>query len=274
VENFGAKEKNMVFMAVVGLIVLIVAVPLLSSWFFVVGAGQVGVTFNSISGATQSYQQGFHTKFPFIVSVTKFDVKTQRIDVSAESASKDLQKVQVDIALNYHLDYTKVNELFVKVGKDYIEKVIDPAVNEAVKAATAQFPVEQIIVQREDLKNKIEGALKTKLAAYNIIVENVNLINIRFDTEFEKVVEQKQIEEQKIKTAEYVKQQAEQNKAATILKAEGEARAQQLLRESVNEKTIAYKWIDKWDGKLPSTMLGDKSNILFTPKTGKEKDEQ
>ncbi|MCK9582523.1 MAG: prohibitin family protein [Endomicrobiales bacterium] len=269
-ENFGAKENKMVFMAVVGLIALIIAVPLLSSWFFVVGAGQVGVTFNSISGATQSYQQGFHTKFPFVVSVTKFDVKTQRIDVSAESASKDLQKVQVDIALNYHLDYTKVNELFVKVGKDYREKVIDPAVNEAVKSATAQFPVEQIIVQREDLKNKIEGALKTKLATYNIIVENVSLVNIRFDTEFEKVVEQKQIEEQKIKTAEYVKQQAEQNKAATILKAEGEAKAQQLLRESVNEKTIAYKWIDKWDGKLPSTMLGDKSNILFTPKTSKD----
>ena len=153
------------------------------------------------------------------------------------------------------------------MGKDYVEKVIDPAVNECVKAASAQFPVEDIIVKRDQLKQQIENALREKLDFYNIVVENANLVNIKFDPEFEKVVEQKQIEEQKIKTAEYVKQQAEQNKLATITRAEGDARAQQLLRESVNDKTIAYKWIDKWDGKLPQTMLGNNTSVLFTPKS-------
>jgi len=164
-----------------------------------------------------------------------------------------------------------VNDLFIKVGRDYVKKVIEPAVNECVKAASAKFPVEDIIVKRELLRQMIEDTLKAKLITYNIVVENVNLVNIKFDPEFEKIVEQKQIEEQKIKTAEYVKQQAEQNKLATIARAEGEARAQQLLRESVNDKTIAYKWIDKWNGKLPDTMLGSSSSILYTPKQSEGK---
>lgn len=238
---------------------------------FMVGPGEVGVMFNRVSGKTASFSQGMHFRMPGVHGISMFDVKTQRIDIVAYSASKDLQKVEVEVVINTHLLYEKVNDLFIKVGRDYVKKVIEPAVNECVKAASAKFPVEDIIVKRELLRQMIEDTLKAKLITYNIVVENVNLVNIKFDPEFEKIVEQKQIEEQKIKTAEYVKQQAEQNKLATIARAEGEARAQQLLRESVNDKTIAYKWIDKWNGKLPDTMLGSSSSILYTPKQSEGK---
>jgi prohibitin 1 len=253
-------------LGVVALFVVLILNPI-----FIVGPGEVGVTFNRITGSTASYSQGAHFRLPIVHGVTKFDVKTKRIDIRALSASKDLQKVEMEVVINTHLLYDKVNDLFIKVGDNYIQNVVEPTVNECVKAASAQFPVEEIIVKRDLLKQQIEDTLRTKLLAYNIVVENANLVNIKFDPEFERIVEQKQIEEQKIKTAEYVKQQAEQNKLATIARAEGEAKAQQLLRESVNEKTIAYKWIDKWDGKLPQTMLGSNSSVLFTPKNLSEK---
>lgn len=83
-------------------------------------------------------------------------------------------------------------------------------------------------------------------------------IHIFFDAEFNRVVEEKQIEEQKIKTAEYKKRQAEQNKLTAILEAEGEARKQELLRQSVIQQTIELKWIEKWDGKLPTYMRATK----------------
>jgi regulator of protease activity HflC (stomatin/prohibitin superfamily) len=231
--------------------------------FFSVGAGVVGVTFNTVTGDTAAYSQGMYFKIPIVTSVIKFDVKTQREDIQADSASMDLQKVKVHVAINYHLDYKKVNELYVKVGRDFNEKVIHPAVNESVKASVAQFPVEEIIVKREDVKVLIEKSLKDRLAIYNIILESVNLVNISFDDEFNKVVEQKQIEEQKIKTAEYIKKQAEQKKQATILEAEGEARKQELLRATISKDTVMMKWIDKWDGKLPTYMLGDKTMMML-----------
>jgi len=248
---------------VIGVIGLILTLVIGCGSCFTVGAGVVGVTFNSITGSTASYSQGTYLKLPLVVDVVKFDVKTQRENIKADSASKDLQKVLVSVVVNYHLDYKKVNDLYVKVGKDYVEKVIHPAVNESVKASVAQFPVEEIIVKREDVKALIEKSLAERLKEYNIILESVNLVNISFDAEFNRVVEEKQIEEQKIKTAEYKKRQAEQNKAATILEAEGEARKQELLRATISKDTVMMKWIDKWDGKLPTYMMGEKSMMMI-----------
>jgi regulator of protease activity HflC (stomatin/prohibitin superfamily) len=244
---------------IISIILIVLALMILRGTWFTVGVGQVGVTFNKITGSTKSYNQGLHFKLPIIVSMTKFDVKTQRIDITADSASKDLQDVKVHVVLNHHLLYDKVNELFVKVGQDYMEKVIEPAVNESVKATTAQFPIEDIIVKRQVLKESIEKSLSERLGKYNIVLESLNLVNIIFSPEFSKVVEQKQIEEQKIKTAEYQKMQAEQYKQKTILEAQAEAAKQELLRKTVTKDIVSLEWIKKWNGELPKTMLGDKS---------------
>jgi prohibitin 1 len=234
--------------------------------YYTVGAGKVGVKFNLVNGQASSNLQGIHFKLPIIESITKFSVRTQKLEVKAPSSSKDLQIVNVDAVLNYHLDYKKVDVLFVKVGKDYENIVILPAIFEAVKASISQYPVEQIIVNRDKVKQNIENNLKTKLINYNIILENVNLVNIDFTPEFNKIVEQKQIEEQKIKTAEYQRMQAEQYKQKTILEAEGEAQRQRLLQTSATKEIVELKWIDKWDGKLPETMFGNAANIMMNLK--------
>jgi len=247
---------------VVGVVVLIL---FMGSWY-VVNPGEVAVTFSRVSGNTASSPQGLHLKTPLLTGVEKFDVKTQRVDIKSESASKDLQKVDVDVVLNYHLAYDKVNELYVKVGPDYPAKVIEPAVHEAVKASAAQLPVEEIIVKRETLRSNIESMLTARLASYNITLESVNLVDITFDPEFNKVVEEKQVEEQRIKTAQYQRMQAEEKKKQTILEAEAEAEKQRLMKMTVTKDIIALEWIKKWDGKLPVTSLGDKSVIMVQPK--------
>lgn len=244
--------------AVVILIVVLVAWP-----FFTVGPGEVGVTFNNLNGQTKSHSQGLHFRMPFLFRVYKFDVKTRRVDLVADSATKDLQHVSVHVVLNFHLEQDKVNQLFETVGADYREKVIDPAVNESVKAAVSQFPVEDIIVKRGDLKHMIEEQLKTRLNQYHILVESVNLVDIRFTDEFNRVVEQKQVEEQKIKTAEYQKKQAEQYKQKTILEAEAEAEKQRLMRHNVTADIVSLEWIKKWNGQLPTTVMGDKGGAMI-----------
>ena len=241
--------------------------------YFRVDAGEVGVTFNTFTGVTQSYPQGMYLKMPFITNVTDFDVRTQKEDIKATSASKDLQRVDIDVVINYHLDYTKVNDLYIKVGEDYSEKIIHPAVYEAIKAASAQFPVEQIIVEREKLKLSAEELLRARLLIYNIILESINLVDIGFDKDFSAVVEQKQMEEQKIKTAEYIKMQAQQKKEATILEAQGEAEKQRLLRATTSKEVIELKWIEAWKeggAKMPTTLItdGKSGTMLMLPVPG------
>ncbi|MDR3113028.1 MAG: prohibitin family protein [Endomicrobium sp.] len=231
--------------------------------FFTVPVGFVGVRINIISGQTESFSRGTYLKIPIVHKVVNYDVKTQRQEFTATSASKDLQAVHAVIVVNFRPDYSKVNDIHTNIGSDYQWKVIDPAVQEAAKAAISKLPVEMVVVERENLRTAIEKRLSEKLVAYNIIIENVNITNIDFSSEFNRVVEEKQIEEQKVKKAEYQRLQAEEEKKRAILLAEAEAAKQQLLKQSTNKEVISLKWIEKWDGRLPQYMMGDGQNVIM-----------
>lgn len=246
-------------LAVAGLLIVLFIVlnPIV-----IIGAGERGVVFSRFSGVRdQVMVEGMNFRIPAVENIVKFDIKTQKLDRMSQGASKDLQEVNLRTVVNYHLDGAKVSTLYRKVGIDYERKVIEPAIQEAVKAGTALFPVESIIVERPKLKAVISETLATKLKMYDIIVEDVNLTDITFSKEFNRVVEQKQIEEQKIKTAEYKKRQAEQYKQQVILEAEAEAEKQRLIRLQLTRDIVSLEWIKKWDGKLPETMLGGGDSI-------------
>ena len=246
-------------------IVFVIVLLLSLAWgsFFQVPVGYVGVRINIFTGETESFARGTYLKIPVVHKVVNYDVKTQRQEFKANSASKDLQTVHASIVVNFRPDYSKVNDIHTNIGSDYQWKVIDPAVQEAAKAAISKLPVEMVVVERENLRASIETRLAEKLAAYNITIENVNITNIDFSSEFNRVVEEKQIEEQKVKKAEYQRLQAEEEKKRQILLAEAEAQKQQLLKQSVNKEIIGLKWIEKWDGKLPTYMMGDGQNVIM-----------
>ena len=248
---------------IIGIAAIIIIAFIVLSSFFVVEVGFVGVRINIITGQTQSFAQGTYFKIPFIHQVVNYDVKTQKQEIEADSASKDLQTVRARIVVNFRPVYEKVNDIHIKIGKDYFVKVIYPAIQEVSKTAISKLPVENIIVERENLKAAIEENLRKKIEEYNIIIENVNIVDIQFTTEFNRVVEEKQIEEQKVKKIQYQRMQAEEEKKRVILLAEAEAQKQKLLRDSSNQTVINLKWIEKWDGHLPKYMLGDKSNSMI-----------
>ena len=225
------------------------------STLYVVDPGNVGV--EVLFGDVKKFAtNGLHWKSPF-ASIVTFDVRVCKEEWEAEAASKDLQKITVKVAVNYRLDFEQISALYTKIGHDYNEKIVDPAIQEAVKAGTSQYPIEDVIVKRLDLKNLIESRLKDKLKTYYIIVQDVNLVNISFSDGFNKVVEAKQIEEQKIKTAEYKRQQAELDKQSTILEAQAESEKQRLLKNNTSQEVIALKWIEKWSGQLPTYVMGN-----------------
>jgi len=244
-------------MWIAGILILLLVMTMFGSCS-VIGAGHRGVVYSSISGVQQQVMtEGFHWKVPWFQTVHKFDIRTQKLEVQADGASKDLQNVKIVVTLNYRLDPMKVAKLFQTVGRDYEDVVIVPAVNEAVKSSSAQFPVEQIIVERSRLRDLIVASLTDRLGRYDIMLEQVSVTQIEFSPEFNKVVEEKQVEEQKIKTAEYKKKQAEQEKQTTILQAEGQAEQQRLMKSTITKDLVALKWIEKWDGKLPVTSMGN-----------------
>ena len=71
---------------------------------------------------------------------------------STTSASKDLQDVSTQVALNYHLNPAKAQVAYQQLGFDYANRVIIPAIQESVKQINARFNAEELITKRETAK--------------------------------------------------------------------------------------------------------------------------
>jgi regulator of protease activity HflC (stomatin/prohibitin superfamily) len=242
---------------------VIVAVVLIFGFtFYLISPGEVGVKVNTIQGSTQSINPGWHFKRPFIDTVYTYNVRTQLWENRAIGASKDLQEISLELQINFRPIYEDVNKLHVEIGPDYIQRVLAPAIYESAKSAIAKYNAEEMLVQRDNLRALIEANLTNNLSEYHIAVISVNVKDIDFKPEFNKAVEEKMIEAQKVKTAEYIMEQARQKKAATILEAEGEAERQRLLTKSASKDSISLAWISKWDGVLPKTVAGGNSNFI------------
>ena len=247
---------------IVGLLVLIVIIGAL--WCIaIIPAGNVGIsdTFGVVSSDLIS--PGFYFKGPFTVYVP-MSIQTQIYNADATAASSDLQDVSTKVALNYRLDGTKAVNVYKTIGRGYADIVIVPAVQESVKASTATFTAEELITKRPEVKEKIDNALKDRLAQFGVIVDTISITDFKFSPEFTAAIESKVKAAQGALEAEnklrQIKVEAEQQVAAAngnaqSIKINADAQAYQLdvISQKLNQnpQLIQYKQIEKWNGIMP-----------------------
>ena len=241
------------------LIILIVVIVLLNS-FTIVKAGHTGVilTFGKVNETV--LQEGIHLKLPFIQTCVEIDNRIVKLEVETEAFSKDLQSVMTTLAINYRVDTSKSYSIYKNIGADYEAVLVTPAVNEVLKAITAQYTAEQSVTNRALISDGLVNGLNEKLNEIGLYVTDVNIINFDFSEAFITAIEEKQVAQQKLLKAETEKQTAITNaeaEAETIkIKAEAEADANRTISESLTDNVIEYKKIEKWDGVLPKVTGG------------------
>lgn len=218
--------------------------------FSIINAGNVGVV-TRLGAVNRVVEPGLIFKIPLIESVTQMETRTQKEQVDAAAASRDLQEVKSTIALNYHLDGSKAVIVYQNIGREYVDRVIAPAMQEAFKATAAQFTAEELIGKRESVKQAAYSRLRERLARYNIIVDDFNIINFDFSRDFNTAIEQKQVAQQNLERAKI-----EANTAMT--QAQGQANAQKVLKDngSLTQEYLQFLAVQKWDGKLPNATNG------------------
>ncbi|MEG4034358.1 prohibitin family protein [Microcoleus sp. w1-18aA5] len=241
----------------VGGIVFIIAALILRP-FALVGAGERGVMMRFGKVQDVILDEGIHPILPIVTSVKTISVRVQKTDLKADAASKDLQSITTDLAVNWNVDPAKVNQVFQQVGDEeqIVTSILSPAISEVLKAATSKKTAEEIITKRTELKTEIDNSLKKRLEPYGVIVRDVSLINFGFSPEFSKAIESKQIAEQEAKQAEFTVQKATQDAQAEINRAKGKAEAQRLQRQTLTAEILQQQAIEKWNGQFPTVMGG------------------
>lgn len=262
------ETKKIVKWSIIGVLILLLIIILFNS-FKSVPTGFVGVKTRFGKVQDTVLQEGLNGKLPFIEKINLIDCRIKKIEVNSEGSTKDMQTVNITIVLNYNINKDTANQLYREVGTDYENIIISPAILESVKAVMAQYTAEELVGKRSEISAMILEALFNKVNDNGINISEFNITNVNFSDAFNQAIEAKAVKQQEVEAAkaDLEKQKIQNEKEISV--AEKDAKVMELQNSQVTDKTIQLrelevkeKMIEKWDGKLPTTTLGE-GNALF-----------
>lgn len=231
--------------------------------FVSVEYGHVGLykTFGKLNDNTLS--PGIHFKVPFIQTVIQVNTQVTKAETDTSASSKDLQPVSTHVAVNYSVNKASAYNLMNNIGGNFDNVIINPAIQEIVKEVTARYPAEDLITRRDVVAGEISEHLTTRLAKYDLIVNDINIVNFKFSEAFNQSIEAKQVAQQQALKAENDLRRIEIEAKQKIAQAQAEAESLRLKKQEVTPELVQLKQIEvqekaleKWNGVLPSVTGG------------------
>lgn len=253
---------KIVTFSVIGLFIIIT----LFSSFTTVKSGEVGLKVKFGKIVDTSISEGINFKIPYIEKIVRVDIKVQKVELDTESSSKDLQTITTKLAVNYKVDGTKASNLYKTVGNSYEETILIPAIQESIKAVMSEYTAEQTITMRNEVSDKCLEEIESKVEKYGINIAEFNIIDLDFSEAYNQAIEEKQVAEQKVLTAQQELEKTKIEAEKKIVEAEAANKANELLKQNVTDEVLMKQFIEKWDGKLPETYAGQDITGIFNLK--------
>lgn len=259
-------------------ILVVAAISLLGACVVIVEAGYVGVVKKLGAIDPKPLQAGLHFKRPFLDEVNQMDIRLTPSHAKSTAASRDLQTVTTDVTVAYSMNGTIAPQVYERIG-DRVKvsaTLVEPAIQESVKAVTAKFTAEELVTKRELVKQQIQQALESfithtleqKELKGAIHIANVAITDFNFSQEFNRAIELKvqaeqqalQAKNEKLKRVTQAEASAEETKLAASAEAfatevQSTARADAIRREAEalkqSPELIHLRAVERWDGVLP-----------------------
>ncbi|GAB7350421.1 hypothetical protein MBLNU459_g1033t1 [Dothideomycetes sp. NU459] len=235
-----------------------------------VKGGTRAVIFDRVSGVKdQVMNEGTHFLIPWLQKSIIYDVRTRPRNISTTTGSKDMQMVSLTLRVLHRPEVKSLPKIYQNLGQDYDERVLPSIGNEVLKAIVAQFDAAELITQREAVSNRIRADLLRRASEFNIALEDVSITHMTFGKEFTRAVEDKQIAQQEAERARFIVEKAEQERQASVIRAEGEAEAADTISKAVAKSGDGLIMIRRIETqKEIAQMMANNPNVTYLPGGG------
>ena len=250
------------------IISLLWLIIILFGCFSTIKTGEIGIKtrFGKIVGSTTN--EGIIFKSP-IEKIEKINIKVQKYENkdALSTSTKDMQIVNnIKVSINYQIDGTNVVELYKKVGTNYSNTILEPAIQETIKGVISKYTSEELVTKRSEISLDINNTLNERIKNYGINSVSVAINNFDFSEAYNQAIEQKAVAEQNVLKAQQELEQTKVEAEKKIVEAEATNKANELLKQNVTDEVLMKQFIEKWDGKLPTTYAGNDILKMFNLK--------
>jgi regulator of protease activity HflC (stomatin/prohibitin superfamily) len=238
-----------------------------ASWYQVdQGERAVVLRFGELVGESGP---GLHFKLPWVDSVRKITVQNQtKRYQSLEAYSRDQQSADLTVSVTYVV--ANASEVYAQYGdlEGAVGRLIDPRLTAGIKTIFGQYDAVRAIQERAALNSDFDAAVTSAIDGGPINIISVQIENIDFSDAYEQSVEQRMLAQVEIQRREQNLRTTEVEAQIARTKAEGEAEAIRLRGEAeaaaisaraealrMNADLVQLQAVEKWDGKLPTTMV-------------------
>ena len=262
------RKKPMTIAGVIGSLVMLLGLICVPMSVYTVDTGEVAVV-KFLGQANNVRYAGTYFDFWITNTFQKYDTKTQTIQINTATYSSDAQTMDIQMTVQYKI----MPDHAIKIAEQYgsleaLQSRIESVAIEKAKATLSSYKAMNIIADRASMSPLVEEAIKKAIdEKFYVDIQTVAMTNIDFSDAFEKAVEDKMIAEQQQLKANYENEtkiaKAKADAEAKLVQAEAEAKANDLLEKSLTDKILRQLYIEKWDGKLPSTVAGEAATMLI-----------
>jgi prohibitin 2 len=263
----------------VGVAVAVIALFLvIASSVRVVPVGHALVIFNTITKSFRLGRQGVTFVAPLICQTADYDLRRleytmsgvsgegrrTNIDDSLWSPTKEGLQVGIDLTLWHHVDPQRIISIHQKIGPDYEEKIIRPAVRSVIRLVISEYPVMDVYSEkRAEIQDEINRKIKLLVEKDGFVIDEVVLRDVRFTPEFSKAIEAKQIAQQSAEQMKYTLEKEQKEAERKVIEAQGRANAIEVINKALaqNPNYIKYLYVDKLSDKI-SVIVSDQNTIM------------
>ena len=244
----------------------------------VVPVGHALVIFNTVTKGFRLSRQGVTVVWPVISQTEQYDLRRleytmsstegegrkANMDDSLWSPTKEGLQVGIDLTVWHHLDPLRLVDIHQKIGPDYEEKIIRPAVRSVIRLVISEYGVMDVYSsKRASIQDEINVKVKQILEKDGFVVDEVVLRDVRFTDQFGKAIEAKQIAQQSAEQMKYVLEKEQREAERKVIEAQGRAKAIETINEALrqNPNYIRYLYVDKLSDKI-SVIVSDQNTIM------------
>lgn len=230
------------------IIALVLVIIVVAKSAVTIDSGEAGVLYKTFDNGVVTDEaplgEGFHLIAPWN-KVFVYEVRQQELFEKMRVLSSNGLEIQIDASVWYEPVYSDLGNLHQSLGKDYLQRVIQPAIRSAARSVVGRYTPEQLYSSKRDaIQDEIYAETKIILEKQYVQLNEVLVRDVTLPNTIKEAIERKLRQEQESLEYEFRLVTASKEAEKVIIEAQGKAESNRILSASLTDKILQDKGID------------------------------